>query len=255
MPTRTRKPRRARRKRANNTNTTRTGGQSNVFTMPKMGSAIPTVRTGNRPYQVALTRTPLFPSAVLQRNMLYYDYQLSATMPNTGLAVTYLYTANGAWDPDITGSGHQYMGYDQMMAMYEQATVVRSTLTVTFLPGHQLRASLGLNPDTTAITDPVKIMENGLVVTEASPVGVTQNKLPSMTLDCDVRKYFGRHTYQDLLNDDKLASTAGSNPTEQVYYALNFWQAFGINSTQNVSFDVCLSADIIFWEPKKLAVS
>lgn len=259
MPKRQNKRNKRRRRynrRTQNTRSNQVGGQAGVFVMPRLGRSIPTAgRMANAPFKVALYRTPLFPSAVMQRNMLYYDYNLSVTMPNTGQGVNYFFSANGAWDPDITGTGHQLMGYDQMMALYNQATVVRSTITVTFVPGHQYRGGIALAPDTTAIIDPQRIIENGLITTIAGPTGVTQNRLPSMTQHCDVRKYLGRRTFQDLLNDDKLYSTASANPTEQVYYQLMWWQALGINATQNITFDVCLSFDIIFWEPKRLAVS
>jgi len=48
----------------------------------------------------------------------------------TGGLAHYEYAANGLFDPDITGGGHQPYGFDQWMTFYTKATVLRSNCEV-----------------------------------------------------------------------------------------------------------------------------
>lgn len=226
--------------------------------MPQRKASVATHRAPN-PYQVALYKTPLFPETVMQKGMLYYEPCLARTIPSSGAAASnYFFSANGMFDPNITGTGHQPMGFDQMMSLYEQFTVVASHITVTFSSDYTCRAAVFLSPDAVSVTDQNALIENGLIKTVSfsafsSEVGIAK---PKLMLNCDVRDYFGRKTQQEMLNDVNLQGTAAANPTEQVYYGITAWfDVFNPAANKNLYFDVCLSFDVIFWEPKKLAVS
>ncbi len=194
--------------------------------------------------------------------LLYCEHALGLTAPVSGNVVTYFFSANGMFDPNITGTGHQPIGFDQQMLLYEQATVVRSSIEVVFNigPGLTVMCGVALFPDVSAVTDPQDLYENGLIkvipITSGSNTFQNQYMRTTVRLDCDVAKYFGRPTQQSLLNDDNLYTTAAANPVEQVYYGIVAWQ---INqdgtTTTTVGFQVLLSYDAIFWEPRKLASS
>jgi hypothetical protein len=213
------------------------------------------------PSQIALLRPPVLPATVRQKGQLYYEDGLGLTLPTSGNVATYFFTANGMFDPNITGTGHQPIGFDQMMLLYEQCTVLRSSIEVTFNVGPGLTARLGvaLFPDASALTSPSQLVENGLIKMIACDSGSTslQNyRLQSVRLDCDIAKYFGRPGYQSLLNDDNLYTTAAANPVEQVYYAIVGWQISPDGSTTtSLGFDVLIEYDAIYWEPRKLASS
>jgi len=58
---------------------------------------------------------PIF-SAKTTRALRYSDYfQLTTT---SGAVSTYVFAANGLYDPNITGTGHQPMGFDQLLQFY-----------------------------------------------------------------------------------------------------------------------------------------
>jgi hypothetical protein len=187
--------------------------------------------------------------------LFYYENGLSLTA--VGVANSYFFTANGLFDVNITGTGHQPMGFDQMMLMYEQYTVVNSKISISCQSGTSvaIRAGVYLSPDTTSITDPLRLMENGLITTKIHSGISVAGYIKDHSLNCDIAKYFGRNPNARALVDDvTLSGTVAANPTEQVYFAVTSWDPFAA-STWTSYFDVLLEYDAIFWEPRKLTVS
>jgi len=202
-----------------------------------------------------LFKTPLFPVTCRQRHQLYYEGGLLITVPNTGLAGSYVFSANGMYDPNITGTGHQPLGFDQMMVLYEQYVVVSSSIKVTLQNAAITCAAVYLSPDATPLTASSEIMENGYVTKTALPLAQTV-RLATLEMNCDVAKYLGRPSGTDLPLDDQLTGTAAANPAEQIYFVIAGWYGVGNpGSSSSLYFDVTLSYDVIYTEPRKLASS
>jgi hypothetical protein len=187
--------------------------------------------------------------------MLYSEGSVDQTHATT--AQNYFFSANGMYDPNITGTGHQPMGFDTMMTYYEQATVLHSCITVqaynnsTTVP---CRVWLSLAPDTTAITDTTELTENGLIKhVDLNTVGA--NRIGVLSLGCDIAKYFGRQRGRGILDDVNLYCTAAANPTEQVYFNICSSGILATSGTYNMTFQAILSYDVVFWEPRKAATS
>ena len=198
--------------------------------------------------------TPLFPAT--RRCRLFY-YENSLTITAIAIAGNYFFTANGLFDVNVSGTGHQPMGFDQMMLLYEQYTVVGSKINVSILTGSSVavRAGVYLSPDTTSITDPLRLVENGLITTKPQAGNLVAGYIKDYALNCDVAKYFGRNpSKRGLVDDVTLSGTVAANPTEQVYFAVTAWDPFS-TGTWSIFFDVLLEYDVIFWEPRKLTVS
>ena len=79
--------------------------------------------------------------------------------------------------------------------------------------------------------------------------------IKTLTLDCDVKKYYGKGKYKDLMDDPELCGDANNYPTEMVYYGIFVWDPYGTQSTNTVDIDVMLSYDTIYFEPRKLTQS
>lgn len=212
---------------------------------------------GGRSVKATLLKTvPLFPIAKEVKGMIYYDYAKTLS-GGVGSVPTNYYVANGLYDPDATGTGHQPMGFDQMMALYEQATVVRSHIKVTFASaGEHARVGIYLNPDTTnpGVT---RLVENGLI-TMGSLTGASTNNgqyaFCTLELACDVPIYFGR-TRGEILADPQMYNTIASNPGETVNFGVCAWAGFDAAADVSIAYDVIVTYDAVFWEPKKLASS
>lgn len=217
----------------------------------------PTAPVGNSVHQTQLTKNPLFPIRSFQRGQLYYEGFINLA-PTIGSLQIYNFSANDLYDPNRTGTGHQPMGFDQMMNLYEQFTVVRSHIKITACNygGDQARIAVYLNPDTSASTI-TAVMENGLLETKVlagSGTDAGQHRVKSLELTCDVPKYFGK-TYDAILADPQMYGTIASSPGEQVYFTIAVWDPFNASGDCQVGLDVTISYDSMYWEPKKLTSS
>jgi hypothetical protein len=229
--------------------------QNNGRARGRPESRIPT--EGGRSVAHTLLQTiPIFPIAKEVKGMVYYDY-LKTLAGGVGAIPTNFFTGNGLFDPDNTGIGHQPMGFDQMMGFYEQATVIRSHIRVTFYSaGAATRVGLYLNPDTTSPSLP-RIVENGLMkmgLVGGSGTGNGAHAFATLELACDVPSYFGRRR-GEILADPQMYTTIAANPGEMVHFGVCAWSAFDSAAEVAVGYDVTITYDAVFWEPKKLTSS
>lgn len=124
------------------------------------------------------------------------------------------FAANGMYDPDLTGTGHQPYYYDQLTALYNHYVVTKSRITITFVPSSNIQAamvfSLAENDDGTVGNLNV---HQQIEITNAK-YGVTgsysNDKNPVLRHSYDARKVFGG----DPLADEQLEGTVNSNPPE-----------------------------------------
>lgn len=213
--------------------------------------------TGGRSVNMTLLKTvPLFPISKLINGQIYYDYAKTLS-GGIGAIPTNFYSANGLFDPDRTGTGHQPMGFDQMMALYEQYTVLRAHIKVTFASaGEHARVGIYLSPDATVSGLP-RLVENGLItmgVVNGPATSNGQYSFKTLELVCDIPKYFGK-TREAVLADPEMYGTIAADPAEQVYFAVCAWAGFDSAVDVAVGYDVVITYESKYWEPKKLASS
>jgi hypothetical protein len=77
---------------------------------------------------IRFSRQPMLLPSRTRVPLTYVDVvDLSSTV---GALAHYEYAANGLFDPDITGGGHQPYGFDQWMTFYTKAMVMRANVEV-----------------------------------------------------------------------------------------------------------------------------
>jgi hypothetical protein len=216
----------------------------------------PTIKVGRTARDDLRLFTPLFPVSTRKKLMYYETFQLSGT---AGVMAQYTFSANGCYDPNISGVGHQPLGWDDAIKYYEQATVIKSKISVRGVGnGSQpVVLSVCLAPDTTTSVLP-DVVENGLSVTtvldgRANGGYGTGERIKDLDLNCDVAKYFGRPNIREIVDDPNLYCTSAANPTEQVYYLVNTWGQGTFSDNTNASCEAIIEFDVIFWEPRKVA--
>jgi hypothetical protein len=174
----------------------------------------------------------------------------------TGAVGGYAFSANGLFDPNFSGTGHQPIGFDQAMIFYTQYCVVRSAIKIYFVNtcAYALNTLMYLSPDGTILSVFDRAVENGLARRMVLPGSNIAGYCSSLELECDVRKYFGCRTNQDLLSNSVMTGTAAANPAEGVYFVISF-QDIGQAASITAELSAEISYDVIFWEPRKATES
>jgi len=222
--------------------------------------AVSATRGGGDALRDARNKLPLLGNQFEDKKMLYYEYGINLAGV-AGILDTHYISANAVYDPDITGTGHQPIGFDQAMLFYEQWVVFRSVITVTFLSNSVTstlsRCGVFLNPDTVNPSI-YQVMENGYmksaVITGTGGTSAGAHAIKKVSLSCDSVAYFNSKTRNDHFMRDVFSGTAAANCAEQVYFALFAFNAASA-TTYDIYCDVEISYDVRFWEPRKLSVS
>lgn len=189
------------------------------------------------------------PFADKQKATLRYveDFTLD---PATGALAKQNFSANGLYDPNITGVGHQPYGFDTYMSIYNHYRVLRSRIAVTCAPvsnaaptGNMI-VSIGLKDDTTTESNMLTARETKDV--NFQPLGSYEIKT--------VRQVWRP---KDIFNGnhDSLSGTDSANPAEQTYFNVC---ASHMVSTQDGGAVFCMATieyDVEFYELKDLGGS
>lgn len=185
----------------------------------------------------------------LRCHMTYYEINSITTGAIT--AGAYVYSANGLYDPNITGAGHQAMGFDQLMVMYDHYTVTGAKITVNVSNDSALPIvfAIQVSDSPTPLTVPGQIVENGLVT-----YGTTSSSMQSkcqFVATVGIEKFMGR---PGILTEDDFRGSATANPVEQVYFILYAWNINSVNANP-IAMDVLIEYTAVLTEPKRLTQS
>lgn len=190
----------------------------------------------------------------LRTSVRYFSSRVTLTLPAGGLTTTHIFSANGLYDPDITGIGHQAIGFDQMMLLYDHYTVVGSKIVVDFRnddTANPCNVGIRVADSTTAITDPQEWVENGynnFKLLNIAPEWPTVTRLSEAV---DIAGYLGR---KDALADSQLKGSSAANPLEQVYFHCSAFTLGPVDGS-TVTIQATIEFDVIFHERKAVGTS
>ncbi|AXH77724.1 MAG: putative capsid protein [Cressdnaviricota sp.] len=190
-------------------------------------------------------RRPLPQKFKFRSRYVDLNRNLSST---AGQQVTHVYSANGLYDPDRTGVGHQPIGFDQLMPMYDQYTVIASKISVRCVPvaGQQGSCLFGLmaKEDTVSTNNIEKLMENGNF--KWTIVGHNNSYSRTLSTGFSVKKWFPGST----LANAELQGDVTRNPNEQVCFHVILQENGGAAGTFAVNIIVTIDYIAILNEPK-----
>jgi len=136
----------------------------------------------------------------------------------TGLSTDRIFRLNSIRDPDVTGAGHNPLGYDQWALMYEKYRVDACTVIVrlasTSTGGY---FSLVGNHSSSSITDPTNASESPNSITRVHSVNT--NTTIAKKFDLPALAGVTRTQYQ---SDDVFEATFGNDPASQLMVHLVF---------------------------------
>lgn len=190
---------------------------------------------------------------------LRYITRLTLSPAAGGLTAHSVYRANGPFDPDQSGIGHQPQGYDQWTAFYNHQVVLASKIKATFsisgtdttggmVCGIQLRdvstfndAEFDRNVENVTTTHKVGSYYTGANV----PVIVSKN--------FNAKRFFNLTDVKD--NISRVGSSVLSAPTEEAFFTVFVGSSNSVVNPGTVHALVQLEYDVLFSEPKLLPIS
>lgn len=208
-----------------------------------------------RSYSSSLVRSSAIFGTSKRCKLNYYTQFSLVTGGTGGAAGNAVFTCNGLFDPDITGVGHQPMGFDQMMQIYDHYTVLAAKATVHLTPRKDTTipvvGGILLNADTTVVTDNQRLIENGMVKWELLP-SQTQGMGRKFVLPVNISKFMGKN----IIDEDDYRGDSGANPLEQVFFNVFSYNAdFNDTAAPTINCDILIEYYCLFSEPRNMVKS
>lgn len=189
------------------------------------------------------------PYKVVQTMKYAENVNLTST---AGALATYQFSCNGLFDPNITGTGHQPMYFDQMSALYNHYHVIGSKATVKIIPGTANEDQYHLafyKDDDTTVTPASVITLSEINDARIKFVAPNDNRMHFMSQKWSAKKTFGG----SIMANDSLKGTPAANPAEQTYFTLALQAGGATTVALNVLWEI---EYIVVWnELKQIAGS
>jgi len=191
-----------------------------------------------------------FPKMLKMTHKYCEQIQLTST---AGVIQNYFFRANGMYDPNQTGTGHQPYLFDQVGSLYNHYCVIGSKATVTFAnigtADAAFQCGVYINDDNSnsysALTFANEVQTGKMrqvCAVNQTPVTIVQK--------WSAKKYFGRNP----IDDPELQGTPGSDPTELSYYNLML-QANTASNSVTCSVTVIIEYIAVWKEVREVSTS
>lgn len=184
-------------------------------------------------------------------SMRYWDnITVSSTTGSVGL---WNFRANDVYDPNATGTGHQPMYFDQMMAIYNHFVVVGSKISVFPSYGGANTTPYAMvimfNDDLTSpsLSSLFAAIENSK---SKFVINAPQADGKMLSMGYSARSTFGG----DPLAMSQLQGTASASPSETSVFTIAM-QPSDLASTLDVYVQVLIEYEVVFRELKDIATS
>lgn len=144
--------------------------------------------------------------------LLYTDtYAHTTTVGSTSDCI---YSCNGLYDPNITQTGHQPRGFDQIMTMYNHYTVLGAKIKMTLYTDSSLAsmATISVRDDASTLSGLNDCIEYSYGVKKL----VSQEKGQTiLTYSVNPNKYL---SVLSPIGEDSVKGSVAANPSEQAYF-------------------------------------
>lgn len=206
-----------------------------------------------RSYPTALvTKSPM---PLQFKTKLRYCENFSLDPGLTGSCDVKIMNAGGLYDPDVSGTGHQPRGFDQLIPLYDHFVVIGAKITATFASrvssAYPTMCGIALRDGTTAETDAREYLEGGTNRSAVISPDASGMCVATRTLTYSPKKFLGR---SHPMSDPTLKGSATADPSESAFF--HVWVA-PIQANNESPIDVLITVDYItvFIEPKDVGMS
>lgn len=208
-------------------------------------------RAKTKAYTFLTNNTPLPRS--IPAKMIYHNIY-AETAPTAGATAVRIWSANGLYDLDISGAGHQPRGFDQIILLYDHYVTLSAKVTVKFCLGETINevpilVGIAVSDQPSALTTTNDYIENSNCVYDVLSLQKDQVEL---SMSVNVYKFLGR---SNPLADPHLKGTSAANPSEQAYFHLFMRNLSGSADTQTVIENLVHESYSVWIEPKAVSQS
>ncbi len=204
-----------------------------------------------------------FPKSKLVR--LRYAQEITLDAPS-GLVSEHLFVANGMYDPDYTGTGHQPSNFDQWMNVYDHYTVLGSRIVARYMPTNGGSIAGGgyfgimLIDDANTFTQIVasggvtNVFEQKLNNTCRTLIGQHSLNAPNtVSKNFSARKFFGKPK-SSIIGDSLYRGDVGNNPNEKAWFSV-YQMTVGGNNPVACNVLITIEFIALLTEPKQADAS
>lgn len=195
---------------------------------------------------------PVFPPSITKR--LRYSTTFTGATTAGAITSTQVFRANDLFDPDLTGTGHQPMGFDQLMTWYNHFCVRSARITVVCKNTSATAPTvcLRIDGDLTPITVIDRIVELGGCVTVDLESKGGYGTVKKLSINADIAKLQGVKA-STITADANLRGTAAASPSEVTYFHITMWNT--TSESGSMDCDVILEQVATFFEPRDITES
>jgi len=210
------------------------------------------------------TRGSIMSTGFSIKPMPFFGYKVRKTLNywSTGVVISgvsgaanaQVFSVNGLFDPDITGTGGQPMSFDQAMLFFNHYTVHNARIRVNMASDStNLRATVGLfvSGSSTVTTSVEQLLENGDGAIQQLEYAGTMGSSASFTRRVDAGRF---QAVDDVMDDPNMRGDSASNPAEQMYFHLVIFNSTTAAAVQ-CEYTAIIEYDATFHEPRKGPVS
>lgn len=188
------------------------------------------------------------PSAMPDTMFVKLKYAEYITMTNVAGQGSYVFAMNGLYDPNITGTGHQPMAYDEWSAFYDQYQVLSSKIYCRILPPDTNTTGVCIYPSRDG-TLPNNYADAREQPYSRSKWSQNQSTKQSISNYMSIKKLEGRIT-----SSVNYTATINTNPSAERYWII-FCESPTGTAINDIIFDVQLTYYVKFYGRKSLGQS
>lgn len=168
-----------------------------------------------------------------------------------GVAQTMVYRLTSLFDPNFSGAGHQPIGFDQIMPMYDHYCVIgaRVRVSATNLDRDPQHIIMQIRDTATVGTNISQILENG-ATKHVIVNGEGNNNTKTLGLNFSAKKFFGKSP----MDGDKYQGTLTNNPNENAFLHL-IVQPIEADNPGKIVYTITIEFIALLTEPKQLGQS
>lgn len=217
---------------------------STAFPNDRKGGIRKKRRTKSKPYTLSLRGSRLSGVSDVLKTELYYDEQWKILAAASG--AIYGFRGNDCYDPDLTGGGHQPLGFDQLMSLYTRFKVSSSQVDLKIQRATDAcEVVLCPTQDTSPTIINIAEQEYSKIMTVSSTIS-NHRTISWMS----TKQILGLNS----LDSEQLMGTASASPNRQWYWLIGAY-SYDSTTTIDLFLSIRIKYYVEFYERKTLGQS